>query len=257
MSELSIKNAAITRTGYDYQDLIGIEILIEYYRDPDRYEWVQLESEDSDFGALEDVVAALPDGTFELAQVKFTPRPDIYLLNWEWLLEKKPKGTSRLQKWAASLQALTLKGKVKSACLRTNRRPDVEFAKSLRNTFIDLDAIDASVRTEIEGQLGGADETSSFFTNFAFKHSEKMIDRLEAPYVAGWYRHLRIAKVGCFSFIRQGDGHRFETNRSPTEESRTNISRRSFLETDPSLFRRIFASLPDMSRPISSSMRTS
>lgn len=180
MSELSIKNAAITRAGYDYQDLIGIEILIEYYRDPDRYEWVQLESEDSEFGALEDVVAALPDGTFELAQVKFTPRPDIYPLNWEWLLEKKPKGTSRLQKWAASLQALTIKGKVISACLRTNRRPDVEFARSLRNTFIDLDAIDASVRTKIEGQLGGADETSSFFSNFEFKHSEKMIDRLEA-----------------------------------------------------------------------------
>lgn len=180
MPELSIKNAAITRTGYDYQDLIGIEILIEFYRDPDKYEWVQLESEDSEFGALEDVVAALPDGTFELAQVKFTPRPDIYPLNWEWLLEKKPKGTSRLQKWATSLQALTLKGIVKSACLRTNRRPDVEFSKSLCKTFVDLDAIEASVRTRIENQLGGADETSSFFTNFEFKHSERMIDRLEA-----------------------------------------------------------------------------
>jgi hypothetical protein len=180
MSELSIKNAAITRTGFDYQDLIGIEILIEFYRDPDKYEWVQLESEDRKFGSLEDVVAARTDGNFELTQVKFTPRPDIYPLSWEWLLDKKPKGTSRLQKWAASLQALSLKGKVKSACLRTNRLPDFDFTKSLRDTFIDLDALDASVKSKIEGQLGGADQTSSFFSNFEFKHSEKMIDRLEA-----------------------------------------------------------------------------
>lgn len=179
MSDLSIKNAAITRTGYDYQDLIGIEILIEYFRDPDRYEWVQLESEDSEFGSLEDVVASLPDGTFELAQVKFTPRPDIYFLDWEWLLEKKPKGTSRLQKWAKSLQMLTLQGRVKSACLRTNRRPDAELAKSLHNTLIDFSSIDALVRSKIEGQLGGAQEASNFFANFEFKHSEKMIDRLE------------------------------------------------------------------------------
>jgi hypothetical protein len=180
LSEISIKNTAITRTGYDYQDLIGIDILISYYREPDKYEWVQLESDNGDFGALDDVVALLANGTFELTQVKFTPRPDVYTLNWEWLLEKKPRGTSLLQKWATSLQALTLKGVVNSACLRTNRQPDVEFLKSLRKTFVDFDSVDTSVRARIEDQLGGADKSLNFFTQFQFNHSEKMIHQLEA-----------------------------------------------------------------------------
>jgi hypothetical protein len=180
VSEFSIKSAAITRAGFAYQDLVGIEILIEYYRDPERYQWVQLESEDGEFGALDDVVAALPNGTFELTQVKFTPRPDTYPLSWNWLLEKTPKGTSRLHKWAKSLKAVALCGQVKSACLRTNRHPDPEFAKSLNNALIDLGALDASIRTAVETELGGAAEASSFFSSFEFKHSEPMIDRLEA-----------------------------------------------------------------------------
>lgn len=180
MPEYDIKNAAITRAGFDYQDLFGIEILIEYFRDPDRYNWIQLESEDGEFGALDDVVAALPDGTFEVTQVKFTPRPDTYPLSWEWLLERTTKGTSRLQKWATSLEALTLSGNVKSACLRTNRRPDSEFDSSLVNGLVNLGEVDASLRTAIENQLGGATKASSFFSSFKFKHSEPMIDRLEA-----------------------------------------------------------------------------
>ncbi|UJQ95495.1 hypothetical protein [Mariluticola halotolerans] len=163
MTEFSIKNAAITRTGFDYQDLIGIETLVEYFRDPDKYEWIQLESEDGEFGALDDVVAALPDGTFELTQVKFTPRPDTYPLGWEWLLEKTPKGTSRLYKWATSLKRLSLSGKVKSACLRTNRRPDSEFAKSLAGALVDMGALDDSTRATVEKELGGAAEAESFF----------------------------------------------------------------------------------------------
>ncbi|WP_404934600.1 hypothetical protein [Nitratireductor sp. L15S-10] len=180
MSEYRIKNAAITRTGFDYQDLVGIDILIEYYRDPYKYKWVQLESEDGEFGALDDVVAALPDGTFELTQVKFTPRPDKYLLSWDWLLEKSPKGTSRLQKWATSLKTLAVSGQVKSACLRTNRHPDPDLAKSLSNALIDLGSLDGATRTAVETELGGAAEASSFFSSFEFKHSEPMIDRLEA-----------------------------------------------------------------------------
>ena len=93
MPEYNIKNAAITRAGFDYQDLFGIEILIEYFRDPDRYKWVQLESEDGEFGALEDVVAALPDGTFEVTQVKFTPRPDTYPLSWECFFSSRRRHT--------------------------------------------------------------------------------------------------------------------------------------------------------------------
>lgn len=180
MGGSSIKNAAITRVGFDYQDLIGIELLIDYYQEPDRYLWVQLESEDDEFRSLDDVVAARSDGTFELTQVKFTPKPDEYHLDWKWLLERKPKGTSRLRKWASSLKDLADQGRVKTACVRTNRRPDPEFSKALAGHFIDLSKVEASTRLKIENDLGGTAAAIEFFRAFEFRHSEKMVDRLEA-----------------------------------------------------------------------------
>jgi len=67
----NIKGAAIIRSGFEYQDLIGIEILIEYFRDPNKYEWVSLEAENSDAKYLDDVVAARRDGLFEYAGCRF------------------------------------------------------------------------------------------------------------------------------------------------------------------------------------------
>src|SRR5438270_379102 len=54
----AIKRTAITRAGYEYQDLAGIELLIKHYRDPDLYDWVMLEADDTAFRSLDDVVAA-------------------------------------------------------------------------------------------------------------------------------------------------------------------------------------------------------
>ena len=65
LSKTILKTAAITRAAFDYQDLIGIEVLIDFYRDPKRYEWVELESEDRSAGYLDDVVALRTDGKFE------------------------------------------------------------------------------------------------------------------------------------------------------------------------------------------------
>jgi hypothetical protein len=92
------KAAGIIRTGFEYQDLIGIDLLIAFYREPDRYHWVELESEDNNAEYLDDIVAARPDGSFEFTQVKFTVDPTEYSLDWDWLLAKRPKGTSLLAK---------------------------------------------------------------------------------------------------------------------------------------------------------------
>ena len=72
MANPIIKATAIVRAGYEYQDLVGIETLIRYFRDPDIYEWVRLEAADSPYGYLDNLVAARVDGSFELTQVKFT-----------------------------------------------------------------------------------------------------------------------------------------------------------------------------------------
>ncbi|WP_417247224.1 hypothetical protein [Celeribacter sp.] len=97
-----IKPTAITRAGYEYQDLVGIEVLIRHFRDPNLFEWVEIESDDTEAKALDDVVALRKDGAVEYTQVKFTVNPAKYFLDWDWLLKKKANGTSMLAKWAAS-----------------------------------------------------------------------------------------------------------------------------------------------------------
>jgi hypothetical protein len=83
MAKFQIKPAAITRAGYEYQDLAGIEVLIRQYRDPELYAWVLLEADDTNYRALDDVVAARKDGSYEFVQVKFTVNSDRYELDWD------------------------------------------------------------------------------------------------------------------------------------------------------------------------------
>jgi hypothetical protein len=103
LTKTVLKTPGITRAAFEYQDLIGIEVLIDFFRNPDRYAWVELESEGRSSGYLDDVVALRKDGKLEYTQVKFTVDPDRYPLSWDWLLESRAHGTSRLKKWADTL----------------------------------------------------------------------------------------------------------------------------------------------------------
>ena len=178
-AEHSFKKAGIPISGFHYQELIGIELLLSFFRNPDKYRWVELDSEDPEVGSLDDVVAARGDGSYEVIQVKFTPDPDRYFLDWDWLLEKKPNGTSLLFKWAESLNSVASLGSIHSAKLRTNRRPDTEFQKSLMDGKVDISRIDEMLRERIENELGGPETASDFFSRFLFSHSEPLIDQLE------------------------------------------------------------------------------
>jgi hypothetical protein len=184
LSKAALKHAAITRSAFEYQDLIGIEVLINFFRDPKLYHWVELESEEPLVGFLDDVVASRTDGSFEYIQVKFTPDPDNYLLDWDWLLEHKPRGTSRLKKWSNSLAKLASVGSVHLAELRTNRRPDAEFENALDRGRIRPSRILESRRRVIEKELGGISQAKTFFKNFKFVHSE-------IPDVEGLERRLK------------------------------------------------------------------
>lgn len=172
MPKTPLKPAAITRAAFEYQDLIGIEVLIAFFRDPGRYEWVELESEDRLAGYLDDVVALRTDGKFEYTQVKFTVDPDQYPLSWDWLLERKEHGTSRLKKWATSIQKHGKSGVLGQAQLRTNRVPDAEFDRSLKGHLVKLADLSPSRRAEVKKELGGAAQARGFFKIFQFNHSE-------------------------------------------------------------------------------------
>lgn len=174
-----IKRTAITRAGYEYQDLVGIEILINHFRDPDLYEWVQLESDDAEFQSLDDVVALRKDASIEFVQVKFTVNSEENFLDWGWLLEAKGRGSSMLSKWAKSFFRAKSQGRVHRARLVTNRLPSPSFAKSLEGTLVKLDSVAGDIRGRIESACGGAQQAEEFFSEFEFSGEQLDLDRYE------------------------------------------------------------------------------
>lgn len=175
----TIKRTAITRAGYEYQDLVGIEILINHFRDPDLYEWVQLESDDSEFQSLDDVVALRKDASIEFVQVKFTVNSEENFLDWGWLLEAKGAGSSMLSKWARSFFRAKSQGRVHRARLVTNRVPSLSFAESLEGTFVKLDRVAEGLRSRIESACGGARQAEEFFSEFEFAGEQLDFDRYD------------------------------------------------------------------------------
>lgn len=180
MANPTIKPTAIVRAGYEFQDLVGIETLIRFYRSPELFEWVALEADNDEYGSLDDVVAARTDGSFEFVQVKFTVGGEANLLDWDWLLARKARGTSLLSKWATSLRRVGALGPITSACLRTNRAPSAAFSAAMTNHKISLGAVDADLRKAIETECGGAEAANSFFSQFEFQTIPDTLPGLEA-----------------------------------------------------------------------------
>ena len=182
MASHDYKKPGLLRAGFQYQDLVAIEVLITYYRERDQYDWVQLDAEDSRFRSIEDVVARRPDGLYELTQVKFTADPEapVNSLSWRWLTEVRSKGgTSLLQKWAATTLHHKTAGTLAQAILKTDRRPDLEFDECLNDTTVDYERLSATVRTTVDNQIGSSEASKLFFDAFSFVHSQPVLDDLE------------------------------------------------------------------------------
>jgi hypothetical protein len=174
-----IKPTAITRAGYEYQDLVGIEMLIRHYRDPDLFEWVQIESDDQNAKALDDVVALRKDGSVEYVQVKFTVNSEEYFLDWDWLLGKTGKGSSMLDKWAKSFRKAKAFGPIYSAKLKTNRVPTDTLAACMASNKVLLEKLDLKTRTLVEAECGGPAEAADFFANFEFTSAMPDLEHFE------------------------------------------------------------------------------
>ena len=69
------KKPGILRASFDYQDFAAIQLLIDFYRQPDLYSWIELDSDDASYASIDDLVACRSDGRFEITQVKFTVDP--------------------------------------------------------------------------------------------------------------------------------------------------------------------------------------
>ena len=181
MTPHSYKRVGVIRAAFEYQDLIAIQTLIDFYEDRALYRWVQLDAEDRGFQSVEDVVAFRPDGKYELTQVKFTPDPTstANTVSWHWLTQRKERTRSLLQKWAATTLKCKNAGTLGHACLKTDRRPEADFLRCLSGTRVDYTLLSSAERILIQSQLGSAEAAQCFFENFHFCHSKPHLDDLD------------------------------------------------------------------------------
>ncbi|CAK3008346.1 NACHT domain protein [Vibrio crassostreae] len=184
MTRLSgIKPSQLTRVGYTYQDLMCIRMLINWYHEPEKYQWMSIEDNQGLGGvkSLDDVICFTASGEYELYQVKFTidsTRDDLRL-DFDWLLKKKPKGTSLIEKWSADLERFGDSNVISIAKLITNRKPDTVLSNCLHENKIDYNLVPDEVKSRVSTQLGDERKAITFFENLIFEHSQHEIDDLE------------------------------------------------------------------------------
>jgi hypothetical protein len=176
------------RSGYDYQDIVAMDILVDWLEHEDKYVWIKVEVDGA--GYLDDVVVKLSDGRVDGKQVKYSNHPNDVDDPWTWenlLAEGEEPGKtakrSLLQKWANSIPMLKAFGDVREAAVLSNRRFGTDLQQSLRagsKTIFDLANIPReSVRTEVITQLGGRVEAETFLLNFQFFFNEPNLVELE------------------------------------------------------------------------------
>lgn len=192
MSE-NIKNTAIIAAGYIYQNRHGLKILCDWLDAPTRYDRVKFECDDDTEApkALDDIVVERTDGLIDLQQVKFTPDPDVYLLCWDWMLEKTgttSRSRSMLRKWFDAFKKLD-PSRIGEISLTTNRRPDAAIEACLDGTKISFAKIPDSKRSEVITELGSVEDCEGFFGQLLIRHSDKGYIALEHEIDARLRKH--------------------------------------------------------------------
>ena len=179
----NIKPSQLTRVGYTYQDLMCIRTLINWFHDPEKYQWMSIEGNQGlgHVKSLDDVICFTASGEYELYQVKFTidSERDDLRLDFDWLLKKKGKGTSLIEKWSDDIDRFGTSSTISIAKLITNRIPDQALSNCLKDKKIDFTLVPEDIKLRISTQLGSEEKTITFFENLIFEHSQKEIDDLE------------------------------------------------------------------------------
>jgi hypothetical protein len=185
MPKSLITRSGTRRLGDDYQDLIALDVMVDWLEHSHYYKWIRVEADDA--GSLDDVVALKSDDRLVVNQVKFStdPESDTDPLTWEDLLDKpisksKKPGKSLLEKWSSSLEHLMESHRVSDASLVTNRAPSSELADSLSaEGIIDFDTIaDVATRQEVSEQLGGESKARKFLSQFHFRLNQPSLEDL-------------------------------------------------------------------------------
>ncbi len=173
------------RAGDAYQDIVALELIIDWLEHNDRYQWIKVEADEMNF--LDDVVALRQDNSIHVLQVKYSTNPDGPDDPWTWekLLERSKakngdQNPSLLQKWASSLQEIKSQWPIFEASVYSNRRAATEIEAVIENGIIDFDQVhDPDIRQKIEDQLGGEAISKEFFAIFQFRLNQPGLSEIE------------------------------------------------------------------------------
>ncbi len=171
----------ITRAGYEYQDLIGIRELLQFYKNKNLYDYVLLEfPNEGEFSALDDVVCKIKnqDG-YKLIQVKFSVDGEKYLCDWDWLTNKKEKSKSLIQKWSKTVLELLSNKKLMEAKLVTNKHFDDEIKSVLSDNKFIWDKIPDNKKAILIEQIGSEENCKLFFENYTFEFLQEDLETLD------------------------------------------------------------------------------
>src|SRR6266567_2287707 len=192
-----ITRSGARRLGDDYQDMVALEILVDWLEHSERYEWVQVEADGA--GALDDVVARKREGTVVYRQSKFSVHPDRSDDPWTWesLLKQETGSPSKklpslLQDWAASLQHISASAKTVDAALYSNRDAAHDIRQASKqddSTLLDFIRVFPQTREKIIAQLGNEESALFFFQQFHFLFNQPHLPDLED---ALWWRFSRL-----------------------------------------------------------------
>ena len=114
------------RRGIEYQDLIALEYITDFLRDPKHYEWIELESRD--YLSLDDIVLCLNGGHRRCLQVKHGEKSS-GAYTWAELHRKSGDKKSLFEKWLLSINSVITKHADADGAIITNR-PVAEDVKA-------------------------------------------------------------------------------------------------------------------------------
>lgn len=177
MTDEKITRIGATLLGNDYQDIVALDLIIQFLEHPKDFEWIKVEAYD-EAKFLDDIYVKKSNGKIIARQVKYATRPDDC---WDWddLLKKSESGSSLLQKWIESWQKISTHGEIEEIALWTNRDAGPKIKHSLEiDNKINKERIEKTVWKEIIKQCSNEDNVREFFSIFKFRFKEQGIDTL-------------------------------------------------------------------------------
>jgi len=184
--------AGIARSGFNYQDLIALELMVDFLEHQKRFEWILLEADDA--GSLDDIVVQYKDGRRFYKQVKFTgySSDPKYAFDLEELTQSSGRSKSLLRKWYDSLKKIQNNASNFEGSLETNRQISTKLSYSFSPSgILDFDKLSIEEQELILSQLPNEDETRWFFSKFRFNtnlpDSDELLDSIERRF---YNRHV-------------------------------------------------------------------